>query len=418
MFTTRFSLVLILIASVSGCSNFRDLKKDLSAIEQQFSSYAFDISLSETVAQQQASPLVLVSLSDASESGIEVYRLLGKAGRVQINDSSELVAFFIFKDTNQDLTFQDYEPFDWVAIDRSGDDSTIAINMNLRTAQEHPRPAPDYLLNQDFLLFQDIRGMGVNIGTVTPLDDQKFTLERAKKGMWQPLQFVLNGGAGLHFLEPYDADKTPVLFVHGLSGSPVNFIDMIAALDSSRYQAVVFSYPSGYGVEATANGLYYLTNTLQHKFKFNHLHVVSHSLGGLVSRAYINQCQREHKCDYLRSYTSLSAPWGGSAGAKRGADSAPVVMPVWKDLSPNSELLATLFDYDFPNDLPHLLMFSFRNDSRLGDGSGDGVVALSSQLRPEAQQQALGIRGYNESHAGILASPDSISDWLAFIDQH
>lgn len=418
MFTTRFSLVLILIASVSACSNFRDLKKDLSAIEQQFSSYALDISLSDVVAKQKNSPLVLIGLSDASESGIKSYRALGKAGRVTIKDGYQLTAFFVFKDSNQDLTYQSDEPYDWVSIERINGDAAIAVNMTVRTEREHSHPAPTYLLEKNFLLLDNIRGMGINIGAVTPLSDPRFTLAHAKKGMWQPLQFVLDGGAGLHFLKPYDEFKTPVLFVHGLSGSPVNFTDMIEAMDQDRYQALVFSYPSGYSVEATANGLYYLTNALQHKLKFDDLHVVSHSLGGLVSRAYMNQCQRESECDYLRSYTSMSSPWGGSAGAQLGRDTAPVVMPVWQDLSPDSDFLASLFETNLPHQIPYFLMFSYRNDSRLGGGSSDGVVALSSQLRSEAQLQTLKLRGYNESHAGILVSPDAASDWSAFMTQY
>lgn len=161
---------------------------------------------------------------------------------------------------------------------------------------------------------------------------------------------MFHGGVGLHQLQPFDEHKIPVLFVHGLSGAPVNFTDMIAALDQTRFQAWVFSYPSGCSVEATANGLYFLTRQLQDKLKYKQLHIVSHSLGGLVSRAYLNRCQLEHECDYLRSDTSLSAPWAGSAGAKLGADTAPVVMPVWKDLSPGSEFLVSLFSTPQPND--------------------------------------------------------------------
>lgn len=161
---------------------------------------------------------------------------------------------------------------------------------------------------------------------------------------------MFHGGVGLHQLQPFDEHKIPVLFVHGLSGVPVNFTDMIAALDQTRFQAWVFSYPAGCSVEATANGLYFLTRQLQHKLKYKQLHIVSHSLGGLVGRAYLNQCQLEYECDYLRSDTSLSAPWAGSAGAKLGADTAPVVMPVWKDMSPGSEFLVSLFSTPQPND--------------------------------------------------------------------
>lgn len=133
----RQLLIVTLLTSLSACSNFRHLKNDLLAIDQKFDQYDFDISLSKSVAQQPVSPLVLVSLSDNSAAGIKIYRLLGKAGRIKVYDSSDLVAFFIFKDTNQDLIYQSDEPFDWVDIDRSDDDQSIVVNMNIRTVQEH-----------------------------------------------------------------------------------------------------------------------------------------------------------------------------------------------------------------------------------------------------------------------------------------
>lgn len=415
----RVSLSLMLLMSLSACSNFRDLNNDLKVIEQDYSRYQIHVELSDMVVVQDQSPLVLVSLSAENTQGIEVYRLLGKAGNVDIRDSSGLVAFFVFQDINHDLTFQINEPFGFSPITKGGGNGVVSVDVNVQSADKQSLAAPDYLLDQNLLSFRDLRGMGINIGTVTSLDDARFSLAQGKKGMWQPLQFMLDGGAGLHQLQPYDAHKTPVLFVHGLSGSPVNFSDMIAALDHTHYQPWVYSYPSGYNVDVTSNGLFYMVNALQRELEFKNLHIVSHSLGGLLSRTYLKRCQRENECAYLSSYTSLSAPWGGSSGAKLGADTAPVVMPVWEDLSPNSELLASLFAEPLPNELPHFLMFSFFNDSRFGSGSSDGVVALSSQLRREAQQQALKLSGYNESHSGILKSKVVMKDWLEFMDaQH
>ena len=40
-----------------------------------------------------------------------------------------------------------------------------------------------------------------------------------------------------------------------------------------------------------------------------------------------------------------------------------------------------------------------------GGDSSDGVVALASQLRPEAQEEARSLRGFDATHTGILASP-------------
>jgi len=39
-----------------------------------------------------------------------------------------------------------------------------------------------------------------------------------------------------------------------------------------------------------------------------------------------------------------------------------------------------------------------------GGCSSDGVVAIASQLRPEAQEEAVSLRGFDETHTGILDS--------------
>ena len=71
----------------------------------------------------------------------------------------------------------------------------------------------------------DLRGstlgrVDVQLGKPARLDDARFSPEAAAMGMWQPLRFMKEGYAGIYFLEPYAADKTPVLFVHGIGWQP------------------------------------------------------------------------------------------------------------------------------------------------------------------------------------------------------
>ncbi len=58
-----------------------------------------------------------------------------------------------------------------------------------------------------------------------------------------------------------------------------------------------------------------------------------------------------------------------------------------------------------PEELPHHLVFGYRNTSRISSRSGDGTIPLESQLRAEAQQQAVSLRGFDEDHTSILANP-------------
>src|SRR5690606_3890276 len=71
---------------------------------------------------------------------------------------------------------------------------------------------------------------------------------------WAGLQAMLDierylHNAGLHRLEPFDRDRIPVIFVHGLASTPQMWLDVINELNSQpefreRYQAWVFRYPS------------------------------------------------------------------------------------------------------------------------------------------------------------------------------
>jgi hypothetical protein len=55
---------------------------------------------------------------------------------------------------------------------------------------------------------------------------------------------------GLYFLQPYDPDRIPLVFVHGLVSSPFTWVETINGLQADpemrkRYQFWVFAYPTG-----------------------------------------------------------------------------------------------------------------------------------------------------------------------------
>ena len=59
---------------------------------------------------------------------------------------------------------------------------------------------------------------------------------------------------GLYFLQPYDPDKIPLVFVHGLVSSPDAFKNMINDLAPhpwfrENYQVWLFNYPTGNAVD-------------------------------------------------------------------------------------------------------------------------------------------------------------------------
>ncbi|OUS30345.1 hypothetical protein A9Q99_07375 [Gammaproteobacteria bacterium 45_16_T64] len=247
-----------------------------------------------------------------------------------------------------------------------------------------------------------IAGIEVNMGTVSSLEDPIFSPEQSHKGMWSPMSFIWDGGAGIHFMQPYDPAKTPVLFVHGMDGSPLNFKYLIDNLDTDKYQPWVLYYASGFRLGIQAKGLFNFMNTLNSRYGVKDLHLVAHSMGGLLVRGYLNQCSELGGCEYLRSFTSISTPWGGHKAAKIGVEYAPAVIPVWFDMEPDSEYLSDLFKPPLPNQLPHHLLFGIKQNRLVGFESNDGTVALSSVLAYAAQDQAVEVKGFNEGHVSIL----------------
>jgi hypothetical protein len=121
-------------------------------------------------------------------------------------------------------------------------------------------------------------------------------------------------------------------------------------------------------------------------------------------------------CSYFRTYTSISTPWNGVASAQSGVKWAPAVVPVWRDLDPTSEYVTTLFDTPLPDHVPYHLLFGFRQNSIFGSESSDGVIALTSQLRHAAQDQAVFVHGYDEDHVSILSNEMVLQQVYAILD--
>lgn len=246
------------------------------------------------------------------------------------------------------------------------------------------------------------------LGEVVRIDDARFSESNAVRGLWQPMDFVRQVGAGIYFLEPYDPRKIPVLFVHGAVGHPGNWTEIVASLDRDRFQPWLVYYPTAPGLEKTAKSLDRWVQRLYVAHRYDRMAVIAHSMGGLVARAFVNRvvASRDGRDAGLRLFMTISTPWDGHNAAQTGVNRAPVVAPSWYDMAPGSPFLHALLEPALPPAIAQDLLFSFAGRSRLVRGNNDGVVTLESQLDPRAQAQARTVRGFNESHAGILRSAD------------
>ena len=104
---------------------------------------------------------------------------------------------------------------------------------------------------------------------------------------------------GLHMLQPYDPNKIPVVFVHGLMSSPETWLSMFNSLLADTrirqsYQFWFFMYPTGNPIAYSANMLRESLKEAQEIFdpeksnpNFNRMVLVGHSMGGLLSKMMI-----------------------------------------------------------------------------------------------------------------------------------
>ena len=391
--------IVALMLTATGCV-FSKLDDDLIKLDDL--SHLFTGTVSTEVLQFHAT--VVVAMEDRDAERIISFRMMSGPGVFEIRSARSPTWFLAFADLNKDLRFQPNEPYGWAsrarALDPTGN-ATYNVDIVIDAADQPPFPEQLIGVPLENHLNNYIRS---HMGTVSRLDDPLFSDLQGKKGLWQPFAFMEDGGTGLHFLQPYDPGKTPVLFVHGINGSPQDFEDLIGQLDQSRFQPWIVSYPSGLRLSWLARGVFQFLEVLHRQYAFDGLHVVAHSMGGLVSRGSVNLCAKNGTCDYLRSLTTISTPWNGVASAQSGVKWAPTVVPVWNDLGPDSEYISTLFDTPLPDDVPHHLVFGFKQDNFLSSQSSDGVINLSSQLRDAAQDQARTIRGFDEGHVSILHS--------------
>jgi hypothetical protein len=107
---------------------------------------------------------------------------------------------------------------------------------------------------------------------------------------------------GLYMLRPFAPRKIPLVFVHGLSSSPVAFVQAINdfqndPLLSARYQFWMFVYPTGRPIVRSALRLREALGRAEAAYgadpAFHRMVVVGHSMGGILSHMIVSDSGRE-----------------------------------------------------------------------------------------------------------------------------
>jgi pimeloyl-ACP methyl ester carboxylesterase len=398
--TCLLSVWLMTIFLFTGCTFFR-LESELVQLEE------IKVLSGAIVGRTNLDSTVLIVLLEKDEKGLHLSKasvLAPGSEKFAIEANIGRFLLLAFEDLNSNLAFDPYEPAG--VYGKSADIDVFPGTPQTITGLDidiSGKAGIEANLGSKISLSPEALGSSfIKLGQVIDLNDPILSMDYAWKGYWEPLTFIREIGFCIYFFEPYDADKIPVLFVHGALGSPAVWQKAIEYLDRQRFQPWFFYYPSGLPLEKISSALNKMVIALQRHHGFQEMHVVAHSMGGIVARDFLLQNWQEQETANIRSFLSISTPWNGHRMTAKGVESAPTAVPSWHDMVPESDFFRKIYSRKLPSSLHHYLFFGYRGDCSLFLGNNDGTVEIESQLDWRAQKEAKRIFGYNEDHLSIL----------------
>ena len=407
-------MVVVLAAAVMHSCAFFKLKEEIQVMETNVG-----IGGEITSGSQLQLPLTVILYSEVEgQKQIKNVQIVNPADQFFIFIVSPGEYYLAaFEDANANFAYDDGEYFGMFGkpdrvraiANKPKDDLDIDVRRTKGFPAELPADISQIPVTDDKL--------SIAFGRVTSLEDEIFSLENAKMGFWQPVSFIKKVGAGIWFLEPYDPNKIPILFVHGAAGSPIHFKEIAEHIDRSRYQPWFFYYPSGLPLNKISRFLNDMITELHNKYAFDQLYVTAHSMGGLVSRGFILRNVYDNSNDYIKLFVSISSPFGGLETAQKGVEKAPVAIPSWHDVVPGSDYIKWIFSQPLAPKIDYYLLFSFKGDCSMFMDNNDGAVTLRSQLDPRAQKDAVRKWGFDKGHVEILSSPELLKEYTAILKE-
>jgi pimeloyl-ACP methyl ester carboxylesterase len=357
-------------------------------------------------------PIVVAAYTkDQSKRNVEHYSVLHEHGEFELIVRKGNYYVFAYWDQNSNLVYDADEPAgqygdpNMISAPAGGvvPEINIAIPKNARTIDvpigfEISSVQPQYLHSR-------------LAGTKIDLDDDLFSAENGSKGFWEPLSFYKEIGGNIYFLEEYDPEKIPILFIHGAADTPRSWKYFIDNIDRTRFQPWLFYYPSGARIQSMAHLLSWKLGNLQIKYNFEQLYITAHSMGGLVARCFI----LEHG-SVVPLFVSLATPWGGVKMAEHGVNQSPAVIPSWIDVQPESAFIQSLYRKKMDETVNFYMFYGYKGSRNPFRSNNDGTIALSSLLDSRPQSEAKMNYAFNDDHASIITSKEVLDQYNAIIN--
>lgn len=414
---------LLVVFLVSGCANFIKLGQNLNFMD-------------ETI-------ILTGQIKNADEfSRVKVFvvdwdREKGKIHSVDYSEVKGLAVFGFFveksgnhymmawSDANGNDQFDDGEPA-WSSHDDQGRFAPVVHRPERPDAvgylkRKYQYPADLVGSAQEFYAGRhrsEVKtgwSIPISLGEEAKLNEDRFSSEGAAAGYWEPAAYPIKTGMGLYFHEKFDPNRIPVVFVHGAAGSPRDFETFFEKFDRKRFQLWFYHYPSGRRLAEMGGGLDKGLRLLKSHYNFKEVHVVAHSMGGLVARnAILKNLEAGSPC--VGRFVSISSPFGGQENAASGVKHAPSVVPSWRDIEPGSEFLEEVFKDKLLGDVDHLLIYGHRASRVWGlPSENDGTLSVASMAHGPALKDAVDVKKFDEDHMSILSNPAVIREVERFL---
>ena len=359
-------------------------------------------------------PIIVAAYSTSEEKEIAHYTVSHDSGEYELMVGQGNYYVFAYWDKNSNLIYDAGEP-----AGQYGDPKVVVA------------PAVGVVYDIDVVIPEEGRNIEIpngkiissdkpqklhsrQAGDITDLDDERFSEEYGTKGFWEPYSFFKQFGGNIYFLKEYDPEKTPILFIHGATGTPKGWKYLVDHIDRTRFQPWFFYYPTGARIDSMAYLLFWKLTNLQTKYQFNKIYITAHSMGGLVARSFIVNYGQQFP--YVKLFISLATPWGGDRMAEYGVQQSPVVIPSWIDMQPEGDFIKSLYRKKMDESISFYMFYGYKGSRNPFRSNNDGTITLSSVLDFRPQSEASMNYAFNEDHASILFSKDMLTQYNAILN--
>jgi len=360
-------------------------------------------------------PIIVAACSTSEGKEIAHYTVLHDSGEYELMVGQGNYYVFAYWDKNSNLIYEAGEPAGQYGDPKlvSAPAVGVVYDIDVFIPEEGSNIAVPHGSKISSVSPQKLHSR--QAGDITDLDDERFSEEYGTKGFWEPYSFFKQFGGNIYFLEEYDPEKTPILFIHGAGGTPKGWWYFVDNIDRTRFQPWFFYYPTGARINSMSHLLLWKLTNLQTKYQFTKIYITAHSMGGLVARSFI--IDYGLKFPYVKLFISLATPWGGDRMAEYGVQQSPAVIPSWIDMQPEGDFIKSLYRIKMPEQTSFYMFYGHRGSRNPFRSNNDGTITLSSLLDYRPQSEAKMNYAFNEDHASIIFSKEVLAQYNTILNE-